>query len=283
MIVPSQVNTKVKLMLHDQHCHTSYSGDSNASIEKYFQIANKNHCSYFVTTEHIEFNSVYNHQDWTVDYSSLKKDLKALGRLYPSVTPLLGIELGYRKDYIDKMHQMIASEPFDLINLSVHDNGYYDYYMKDSFQTIGIDQMLKIYFDNIIDALMNFSDFDVLSHFDYGFKTAYLLDKTVQLEDYKPQIERIFQLVIEKNKTLEVNVKVQDTIHDLNHTKQWLMWYKEQGGKKLTLSSDAHTEEASELYYQTRDTYIHLIQECGFDFLCYYVKREEKKYLLNTN
>ena len=45
--------------LHDQHLHTKYSLDSKEEIVNYYQLASSIECSYFVTTDHIEFDSVF--------------------------------------------------------------------------------------------------------------------------------------------------------------------------------------------------------------------------------
>lgn len=261
-------------MLHDQHLHTSYSGDSRADIDKYYEITSRYNCQYFIATDHIEFDSVYNGLDWTVDYPYLKEDLKRLHKQYPSVTPLLGVEIGYRKDKLNGMNNLLASQDFDLINLSIHDNGRYDYYMCNSFKEIGVNKMLDIYFNNVIDALSTYDNFDVLSHFDYGFKTAYLVDNTLKIEMYKGYVQEIFKLVIAKGKALEINVKVQQTIDDDQHLKTWLKWYYDLGGRNITLSSDSHEEERLINYYDCQKHYFEIIKSCGFNHVLFFVKRQ---------
>ena len=264
-------------MLHDQHAHTSYSVDSEASLEEYYKIAFKYNRKYFITTEHIEFDSMYNFQDWTVDYVSMKKELSELREKYPTVTPLLGVEIGYRKDHLEDMKRVINSESFDLINMSIHDNGKYDYYMQESFKDLGTTQMLDIYFNNIIDALNTFHDFDVLSHFDYGFKTAYVVNSNLRINDYEIIVRQIFKKVIALNKVLEINTKVQNIL-GVEHLKTWLTWYLEEGGTKLCLSSDAHTEKAFDNYYENQSEYMSIIKSIGFKDLRYFINRKEYIY-----
>ncbi len=261
--------------LHDQHLHTKYSLDSKEEIVNYYQLASSIECSYFVTTDHIEFDSVFNNQDWTVDFESLKNDLFVLNKQYPNVTPLLGVEIGYRKDHIDDMIQLINSQNFDLINMSIHDNGVYDYYMKKDYLEVGIDKMLDIYFNNIIDGVHTFKNYDVLSHVDYGFKTAYTLDSTLKIEKYESYLKEIFEVIVQDDKVLEINFKVQDTINDIEHLKTLLKMYKKYGGKKLSFSSDAHFYNQLNNYYLEQDKYFQLIKDCGFDKLCYFVNRKQ--------
>ncbi len=264
-------------MIHDQHCHSMYSFDSKEKLENYFKIADSYQVKYLVTTEHIEFNCVYNNQDWKVDYDALKEDFKKCHLKYPHITPLLGVEIGYRYDALDRMTSLIKSQPFDVVNMSIHDNGVYDYYDQPTFIKVGILKMLDIYFDNIIDALDHFTDFNVLSHFDYGFKTAYLIDNNLTINLFEPKIKTIFKKLINLNKALEINFKVQSLLN-LDHLKLFLKWYKELGGSKLTLSSDAHKMEALNDYYMSQAKYLQIIKDAGFNYLCYYIKRKEYHY-----
>lgn len=266
--------------LHDQHLHSNYSFDSKENLEKYYKLASELGCSYFVTTEHIEFDSVFNRKDWTVDFDSMKKDLNNFSKKYPNVKPLLGVELGYRKDKLKEMNNLIASQPFDVINMSIHDNGKHDYYMKKDFIELGVDKMLDIYFNNAIDGVKTFKDYDVLSHIDYGFKTAYTVNNTLDIKNYKHYLVEIFNEVVKNNKVLEINYKVQKTINDDNHLLDLLHIYKECGGTKLSLSSDAHFLEQLVDYYKEQEHYFNLIKQAGFKELYYFINRKEYKIIL---
>ena len=244
-------------------------------IDEYYKIASEMGCKYFVTTDHLEFMSVYNNQDWTVDFKSLEEDLKRLSKKYPNVIPLKGVEMGYRKDHLDRMMNIIQTEDFDLINLSIHDNGEIDYYLKEEFINKGVDKVLKIYFDNMIDGLVTMDDFDVLSHFDYGFKTALLVKPNIKISEYEDYLVKIFKILISKKKALEINIKVQTTINSLEHIKYFLTLYKQLGGERLTISTDSHEPN---LYMKNYDKYASIVKECGFNELCYYVKRKEYRY-----
>lgn len=266
--------------IHNQHLHTKYSRDSKTEVEKYFIEALRANCMYFICTDHIEFDSVYNKQDWTVDFESLKNDLNILHQKYPSITPLLGVELGYRKDKLTQMKGLLASQDFDLVNMSIHDNGVYDYYLQKDYLEVGIEKMLDIYFNNIIDGVKTFNDYDILSHVDYGFKTAYLLDQTLKIENYETYLKIIFEEIVKQNKVLEINFKVQETINDINHLKTLLQLYKKYGGTKISFSSDAHTLEQEQSYYLKQKEYINIFKELGFNELYYFIKRKPYKFSL---
>lgn len=267
-------------MIHDQHCHSSYSLDSNEPLESYFQICENYKIPYLITTEHIEYASLYNFKNWTVDYPNLKKDLAMLEKKYPSVHALLGVEIGYKKEYTKQIQQIIKSQDFDVVNLSIHDNGVYDYYIVDHFKKVGIKKMLNIYFDNIVYALSKFTDFDCLSHFDYGFKTAHFIDNNITINDYESVVRKIFKLLIAQDKALEINMKVQRSINDFEHLYTILKWYYEEGGRKLTLSSDSHNKDSYKKFFLEQNTYLSIIKNAGFKYLCFFKKRNEYHYNL---
>lgn len=263
------------MIIHDQHVHSKYSADSNQELEPYIKKAIELGCTYFITTDHYDFDLVEFHNDWTVDYDSLKKDLEKLHKIYPQITPLLGIELGYRKDHLDDMLTQLAKEKYDLVNLSIHDNEYADFYWEKYFNKYGKDFLINAYFDEMIEATSTFFDYNVLSHIDYGFKTLYLMDRTYKMSMYEEKIKQVMINLIKNKKALEINTKVQEAINDDNHTRYILNLYKSLGGTRLTLSSDAHSVER---YKSSYDHYLKLIKECGFDYLVYFINRKENEY-----
>ena len=112
------------MKLHDQHVHSMYSVDSTEQLESYVQKAIELGCSYVVTTEHFDLDMVEGQVDWTVDFARLKQEQQQLRLQYPQISFLLGIEVGYRKGYIDQIHAQINSESYDVVNLSIHENDH---------------------------------------------------------------------------------------------------------------------------------------------------------------
>lgn len=259
------------LVLHDQHIHSNYSKDSQENLESYFKKASEIGCKYLITTEHVDFYLVEYKETWDVDFYNLKKDLKKLSEKYPNITPLLGIEIGYKKKYLDLIVNKLSSENFDIINLSIHEIEGVDFYKHSYFEKYGDDYLLNAYFDAMIEATKNFKNFDVLSHIDYGFKTAYLNNKALKISSYENKIKQVFTNLINNDKTLEINTKVQ-TCFDDSHLMYLLNLYKSLGGKNLTLSSDAH-EDAR--YRDKFEHYMKIIKQCGFTNLIYFIKREK--------
>lgn len=258
------------MVLHDQHVHSSFSGDSKANLNEYYQIAKNLGCSYFVTTEHLDYDITMLKCDWIVDVKALKAELNQI-EVQDGPKTLLGIEVGYRRDYLEQIKQILNSEKFDLINLSIHDSGQIEYYFVDGFKQIGIKETMQIYYQQMLDAVNNFDCFDVLSHLDYGFKTAYKIDPTYDFFSDGEVIKQILTIIIKKGKALEINTKVQKDLPN-SHLLNFLKLYQLLGGTRLTLSSDAHQTCR---YLDGFEKYKAIIKQAGFKFLCYFVARKE--------
>ena len=257
-------------MLHDQHMHSHYSTDSKEDLKAYLDIASKLGIKYFITCEHVDYDPPSFDKSWIADFDALRAECKSLMPLYPNITFLYGIELGYRPDHLEDMNNMLANHKFDLVQLSVHDDAVHDYYLKESFMDTYND--LCKYFDKVLEAVSNYSNYDVLSHFDYGFKTARMVSNDEDIKLYEDKLIKIFNKLIETNKALEINSKVQNTINDDEYLRYILNLYYKLGGRKLTLSSDAHKVENYRLNF---DKYMTMIKEAGFKYLCYYIDRCE--------
>ena len=261
------------MILHDQHVHSNYSDDSSELLENHYQKATSAGCKYFITTEHIDFNPSMSDHDWLCDFDKLINHLNKLKKEDTPI-PLLGVEMGYRNDYLEEINQILNSYDFDLINLSVHDSGKYEYYFVDNVKALGIEQMTKLYYNQVLEAIMMVPKFNVLSHLDYYFKTVYKIDKTARFLDDIDLIKPILNEIIKKGKALEINVKVQNALPE-SHLRDFLKLYKDLGGTKLTLSTDAHS---SNRYLEHFDKYVRIIKESGFNYLCYYIKQKEYHY-----
>jgi len=265
------------MVLHDQHVHTSFSFDSEELAENYIKEAIKRGCEYFVATNHFDINLYNKHNDFIFDIEEENKELKKLQEKYSNIKILHGIEVGYKYFKKDnaKTKKILQSYSFDLINLSVHDYKDIDFYYIDIYYKKGVDKILNIYFNQVLNLVKENPDYDVLSHIDYGFKTPYLNDKSLSIKRYENILKEIFYELVKNDKTLEINTKVEDMIDDKEHLLYILKLYKECGGKNLSLSSDAHQLNR---YMISFDKYMSLIKNAGFDYLVYYVNRKKNYY-----
>ena len=260
----------------DQHVHSSFSADSKTRISAYLKKANSLGLNYLTFTEHVDLNA-FDGKNWNFNPKRQAFYISKYQIDNHNIHILQGIEMGYSKKHLSLIKNILTNHPYDVINLSLHIYQNFDFYKKQKYLDLGIDNCLRIYFEEMINMLDEFENFDVLCHFDYAFKTAHSIDTTLKISSYSQYLVKIMKLVISKDKTLEINTKVQETINDEEHLRYILRLYKSMGGVYLTLSSDAHKVKrlCSNFAY-----YMQIIKEEGFEFLSYFIKRKRYKFYL---
>jgi len=261
----------------DQHVHSSYSHDSNASLEKYILTAIELGQENFVVTDHCDIYTPDSPYSYYSDFSKEKIEIEELRKKYPQIHIMQGIEVGFNPSAIDKHMQIIRDIDAQLINLSIHYYYDIDFYVNTYNNKEETDKMMRIYINYATKACKEFPDFDVFSHIDYGFKNAYYQIPTLDISEYEPELKEFFEALITRDKVLEINTKVQDRIYDnFKHLRYLLRLYKSLGGKLISLSSDSHRNDE---YRRSFDKYLKIIKEEGFNELCCFVDR--KRYTIN--
>ena len=261
------------MKLHDQHVHSHFSFDSEQSIEDYLIYSEKYEIEYFVLTDHYDFNHINTNKDLIFNISKQEEELNRLHIKYPMVKILKGIEMGYKPSELERINSVLEKNNWDIVNLSLHELDDIDYYYPDAFNKYGLVPTLFQYFLEQYKMVTNFDNFDVLCHVDYGFKTAYQIDQTIDIKQYEDIVKKIMEVLINKGKALEINTRVQETL-PIEHTKYLLKLYKDLGGEYLTISSDAHDISR---FMKSFEKYIPIIKEAGFTYLTYFINREKYK------
>ena len=122
-------------------------------------------------------------------------------------------------------------------------------------------------------------DFNIIDKYKINIEHVENAEKLYNkiINEYSDIIKKVMTELVIHNKALEINTKVQNAFKETTHLQNLLMLYKEVGGTKLTLSSDAHTVDR---YAQGFEYYSDIIKQCGFSYLCYYIKRKEYHFMI---
>lgn len=260
--------------IHDQHVHTHYSKDSEADIGEYINRAIELGCSYFVVTDHLDYDLAGTGDDWIADYKTQAEELNKYKEQYKDkITILQGIEIGFKRTYLPQIHDVMNMLDYDVYNLSIHDYKDMDFYKAKPFVLYGVNSMINLYLDLYYDAITSGIEYDVVTHIDYAFATALKIDPKLKFSHHDAKLRVLFQEIIKQGKTLELNTKVQEKINNVEHAKYILNLYYSLGGRDITISSDAHTVDR---YLSSFEIYKDIAKEIGFDHLCYFIKH--KKY-----
>ena len=220
--------------MRDNHLHTHFSYDSDASFEDYL----KDYSGEIVTTEHYDLSNPYTKQDDVPDYEAYSKEIAELNRKYDNRIKR-GIEIGYYQPREADILSFLADKDYDLKLLSVHHNGVNDY-LDDEVADMDKEAVIQEYLDKLEYAIGRV-EADVLAHFDYGFR---LFDVTVdELKTYEPQLIRIFQKMIDHNLAFELNSKSMYLYGHENLYRYALGLVKNLGCRKYSIGSDGHKLE----------------------------------------
>lgn len=229
----------------DQHLHTHHSFDSTETFEHYL---NHDVPAYFISTEHLDFKNPYDGgKDSIPDYHAYSQEIDSLNQQH-DITILKGIEVGYVKEHLPLINDYLASKEYDIILLSVHQNGIIDY-MDDVVVTMDQTALITDYYTRMLDAVMTVDFANVLTHFDYGVRRL-----EISVADYKavaePYLIQIFSKAIEKNLAFELNAKSFVKYGNQALYEYGIPLYQSLGGTLFTLGSDAHQHEDYELGFE---------------------------------
>ena len=267
----------------DFHTHSNFSTDSKAAPESMIQGAIKKGLTHLCLTDHMDLDypgttSVeplfeFNPQKYFEALAPLKE--KYAGKFNLSI----GVELGLRPnrpDLGERMNRMLSDYPFDFVLGSVHllgneDPYYEDYWLTHSTSTV---EIMRRYFNDMLNALREYDNFDSLGHLDYLIRyiPASYGAKDYVYGEYKEVIDEILKILIQKEKALEVNTAGLVKGLTCFHPKlEIVSRYLKLGGKLITIGSDAHTPEAVASEFEKSEALL-----CSLGLKGYYVYKERK-------
>lgn len=251
---------------YDQHLHTHHSFDSNETFENYLKTYSP---TYFVSTEHLDFDNPYvKGADSIPEFEAYKKEIESLDKKHET-TLLKGIEVGYVDYQHDRITSFLNEKDYDIILLSIHQNGRFDY-MDDDVLALEVVDLIDDYYSRMLDAVKKADFANVLTHFDYGMRR---LDLSVdEFKKYaEPYLIDIFKTIIEKDMAFELNAKSFIKYGNKALYEYAIPLYISLGGKLFTLGSDAHVAEDYELGFEEMGS---LLKKHGIYELAVYQKQE---------
>ena len=223
---------------YDQHVHSSFSFDSQTELSDYLKHAD----GCFVTTEHVDLENSANHfMDSWMDYDRYSLYLENLQK-NTDIRLLKGVEIGWLRKHHGRLMAWLQCKQFDIILLSIHQNGIFDY-MDEEAKKHDIIYILRSYFQQMLDALRSGIPANVLSHFDYVSRIQDV-DTNTFLTIAHPYMEKIFPEMIKRGIALELNTRSMFQYGQLPLYEIVVDWYIQMGGRMFTISSDAHKAQA---------------------------------------
>lgn len=271
----------------DNHVHTYFSTDSDTPMEEMLKTAIDKRFTSICFTDHMDYNfpSESDTPEFLLDVEPYFDEMKKLSEKYSDRIKIRkGIELGLKKDCLDKCLSLTKNYPFDFIIGSTHlvDNidPYYDIFWE------GTDEKNAIlrYYETTLDNVNLGADFDVYGHIDYiirytpkmkQLKAKGIVDDSYidrLLKDSMEIIEEILKTLISNGKGIEINTAgFKYGLGHPNPHEKVLKLYHELGGEIITIGSDAH--ECKHLAYDFEKV-PEILKNCGFRYYSEFTGRK---------
>ena len=116
--------------------------------------------------------------------------------------------------------------------------------------------------------------FDVLSHFDVVVRAGKPIYGEYDPRRYEEAIRAVLKNCIEHGIALDLNTQgLRSRCQLLTPGVEILTWYREMGGERVTLGSDAHT---SDVIAANFDAAIEALQAAGLKYVTQFEKREAR-------
>jgi histidinol-phosphatase (PHP family) len=231
-------------VLLDLHTHSDNSPDGNNSVMFMCETAIQKNLNYITITDHCEINKYYeDHYNFSVKHSFF--DTKKAKSVFSGQLEVLnGIEIGQATQNLEIAEKVVNALPYDFVLASVHNvKDKADFAFMD-YNTHNPEYYFDIYLDELIE-LINWGNFDVLAHLTYPLRYIIGIHHLIfDFQKFEIKILKIFELLIEKNKGIEINTSgLRQPYNELMPNLWCLKLYKKAGGSIITIGSDAHRAE----------------------------------------
>ncbi|GGE32474.1 PHP domain-containing protein [Streptococcus himalayensis] len=219
--------------MRDNHLHTYFSYDCEASFEEYLQ-AYEGH---IVTTEHFDLSNPYlgGPRDDVPDYAKYSVAVAELNLSYGNRVKR-GIEIGYYAPRLADILAFLEGKDYDVKLLSIHHNGRFDYLEEAVFE-LDREQHIRSYIREMQEAIKSVPA-HVLAHFDYGFRKLQVSVEELQLAE--KDLRLLFRLMMEHGLAFEINTKSMYLYGNEALYRYALKLLSDMGCQRYSIGSDGH-------------------------------------------
>jgi histidinol-phosphatase (PHP family) len=226
----------------DYHIHTDYSCDCKATMKEMcqaaieFGIGEIGFCDHYDLMPEDPCYSFFQADAWWESLQRCRKDFQG------SLTIRAGIELGEPHLFQDEIQEILENYPWDYSLGSVHwvgskivfDPAYFNAPAEVAYRTYFLE----------LAKMATHANFDILAHMDvvkrYGFDIYGVYDPL----QFEREIRDVLSICAKRGIAMEVNTApLRRPIQQVSPSPIILSWFLEEGGRWVTLGSDAHLAE----------------------------------------
>ena len=240
-------------MFADYHTHTSFSDDSEYSMEDCLNHAVELGIEEICFTEHVDYgvenNTFKPHVCPVADY--YKEYLRCKKNFDGKIKVKFGMEFGVQVGTVPDYKKLFDAYPFDFIILSCHQVDNLEFWNQEFQRGRTQAEYNQKYYEEILKVMQIYDDWSIIGHLD-SIK-RYDLQGEYPFEKVRDIIAEILKLAIKKDKGIEINTSCyRYKLPDLTPSHDILELYRDLGGKILTFGSDSHQE--SHLGFKIKET-----------------------------
>lgn len=234
----------------DYHTHTAFSPDGQHTMVAMCQQALEMGLREIAFTEHVEWHPP---AFFRPDFARYFEAIEACRAIFApqGLRVLSGVEIGNPHEYPDDVAALVAAHDFDVTIASLHwlsghniqrqdcfDNGY------GSAATVYEAYFTDLTYMAAIATLTLNPRRTIIAHFDRILWPGLLAGSRPELERMEPVIRDAWEVVAASGAALELNTRL------LRFSPSWrcelvtmLRWFREAGGRRVVVNSDAHRSE----------------------------------------
>ena len=242
-------------ILYDTHMHSSFSTDSNtpaqAMVRRALDLKLKGIC--FTDHMDLDYPAFYFPEDpsaFAADPDKVLQEIKRLREQFDASDPDFrigfGLEFGMQPHLAGRFESIAAELPLDFVITSQHLVGGLDPYYPEVWEGQTHEELIRIYYEEMLSNLKMMTQWDTLAHLDYIIR--YIPNRGSMIfnsyEAFPELIDEILLYVISCGKCLEVNTAgYKYGLGQPNPAPSILRRYYELGGRRITIGADAHAPE----------------------------------------
>ena len=264
------------MILPDYHIHTSFSPDSKMDPEEAVRAAMASGVTNLCFTEHMDLGHHMEMYDQVPDFAKMEETVSLLREKYPEIRIGKGIEAGYIPETAEQTAEVLAGQSFDYVLLSTHCVAGMDCGVPESKRgqdkITAYQRYLETVYESVTDDRLT-AYYDCVGHIGYIAKGLHYEDNAFSYEMFPALFDKILLEIIKRGKGIEVNTSGIDRGgHVLPHPSIMLR-YKELGGRRITIGSDAHKSQNVGAYIKDA---VNIISEAGFEEITLFKNREPR-------
>lgn len=257
----------------DVHIHTCFSSDSTTPIEAQLDRAIKRGMQHICITDHQDYDYPPWHSTYLLSETGdiegyLDKLQKTKERYADRIEMCIGIEFGLQPHLAERHNKEYLKYPFDMVIGSTHCFNGRDTEDQTLYQGRPKDEAIHEYFQTELKNITVTDGFDTIGHLDFVLRDVPGKNEGFSYQKHSEILDAILKTAIEKGKAIELNTKsLVMGMGDSSPGADVFKRYRELGGERVTLGSDAHFPARIGACF---DIAGEILKASGFRYYCIY-------------